>query len=158
MSLFCVDGLNKTKQNKTKPNKTKNKQQCYRAFLCIQMYTHITRTYISRMTYKPSRLFSILIGLPRMQCCKIIHILHPALLFHASSLSSSCLSTISVALISASVIRIMANGQRNVSFSFFLQKRYEISVEEKITTSRLIIESKRCIPITRSQYKCRNNQ
>jgi len=40
----------------------------------------------------------------------------------------------------------------NETFLFLsLQKRYEILVEEKVTTSRLIVESKRCISITRSQ-------
>lgn len=131
------------------------------------MYTHVSYER-PHMTYSIRHRRDLLAEafwhrLPRCSCKSMTHFtppphfISPRLIFVLVVSVNSICRLISASLLPASWQ--MGNETFVFSFFFFFRKSATRSpIEEKVMTSRLIVESKRCIPITRSQIKCRNDQ
>lgn len=93
-----------------------------------------------------------------MQLQNYSHISHPALYFSTPHL---CPRRVCQQYLSPNISLLLSAlwQMGNETFLFlFLQKRYEIPVEEKVTTSRLIVEKQAMHTDHSLVFKCRNDQ
>lgn len=137
----------------------KTKQQCSRAFLCQRttyiytphMYTYLTyeRPHDVTLTHSSRPLRGKHLDEMQIATSHTSPLPHPAFYFSKPYLCPrrACQLYLSPNI---SLCYYPQMGNETLCF-FFCTSATRSPIEEKITTSRLIVESKRRIPITRSQ-------